>query len=178
MKKQKGITLVALVITIVILIIIASITIYEGKDIIAKSELENLKTNMLLIKAKAKEYAENANFKLGVNIDTLTGDTKTNRIEEAKKELKGKIITSNNETTNKLGIVLSQENNYIYYYELDQEDLNLIGLNSVKLNKDERYIIKYDIKDVKIEIYNSIGFEYNDKIYYSLTDLESEQLDI
>ena len=61
-KNNKGITLIALTITIIILLILASITIYSGKESIKKAQLESLKTNMLLIKAKAKEYVEQASF--------------------------------------------------------------------------------------------------------------------
>ena len=50
-KNNKGITLIALTITIIILLILASITIYSGKESIKKAQLESLKTNMLLIKA-------------------------------------------------------------------------------------------------------------------------------
>lgn len=81
LKNNKGITLIALSITIIVLLILASITIYSGTESIKKAQLENLKTNMLLIKAKAKEYVEQASFKNGVD------DTKIK--EEVKSELKG-----------------------------------------------------------------------------------------
>ena len=55
MKKNNGITMVALVITIVVLLILSSIPINAGKRVIKQSELENLKTNMMLIKVKGKE---------------------------------------------------------------------------------------------------------------------------
>ena len=62
MKKNRGITMVALVITIVVLLIIAGISIGAGNNAIKNSKLENLKTNMLLIEVKAKEQIENAKF--------------------------------------------------------------------------------------------------------------------
>ena len=62
MKKNKGITMVALVITIALLLILAGISIGTGGNIIKRTELENLKTGMLLIEVKGKEYVENANF--------------------------------------------------------------------------------------------------------------------
>ena len=62
-NNQKGITLIVLIITIIILIILAGITIYTGKESIQKANLEGLKTNMLLIETKAREYVENASFK-------------------------------------------------------------------------------------------------------------------
>ena len=45
MKENKGITMVVLVITIVVLLILAGISIGKGSNIIKSSQLENLKTN-------------------------------------------------------------------------------------------------------------------------------------
>ena len=45
LKKNKGVTLVALAITIVVLLIIAGISIYAGKDTIKRANLESLRTN-------------------------------------------------------------------------------------------------------------------------------------
>ena len=64
MKKNKGITMIVLVITIALLLILAGISIQGGSSIIKRADLENLKTDMLLIKVKGKEYVENANFNL------------------------------------------------------------------------------------------------------------------
>lgn len=65
-SRTKGITLISLVVTVVVLIILAGITIYSGKGTIERAKLEELKTNMLLIQAKAREYVEEANFKIGI----------------------------------------------------------------------------------------------------------------
>ena len=65
--NEKGITLVALVVTIIILLIIAGIALSGGKNTIKRANLESIKTNMLLIKAKALECVEEVNFKLGPN---------------------------------------------------------------------------------------------------------------
>ena len=58
-NNQRGITLVVLTITIIILMILAGITIHTGTESIQKANLEGLKTNMLLIETKAREYVEN-----------------------------------------------------------------------------------------------------------------------
>ena len=113
MKENKGITMVTLIITIIVLLIIAGISIGTGNKVIKSSELENVKTNMLLIKAKGKEYVENANFKLGTNLDNLTDEDKNNRITAAKAELKeGKEITDENILKN-IGITQENINDYI-----------------------------------------------------------------
>ena len=77
-NKNRGITLASLVITIIVLLIIAGISVYSGTDIIKRAKLEELKTNMLLIETKAKECVENANFKLG-----KTGDRKSTRLNSS-----------------------------------------------------------------------------------------------
>ena len=92
MKKNRGITMVALVITIVVLLIIAGISIGAGNNAIKNSKLENLKTNMLLIEVKAKEQIENAKFRLGTSFDKATEEEKTNRVNTAKSEFTGEEI--------------------------------------------------------------------------------------
>ena len=68
-KNEKGITLVTLTITIIVLLIIAGISITAGKESIKNAKLQNLRTNRLLIKAKAKEYVEESSFKIGTNTE-------------------------------------------------------------------------------------------------------------
>lgn len=161
-NKDRGITLASLVITIIVLLIIAGISVYSGTDIIKRAKLEELKTNMLLIETKAKECVENANFKLG-KIDNLGDDEKQNRINEAKKELKGTEI-------NKADNIDIEKSEYNYYYKLTEDNLKDMGLSNIKLSDtDGLYIVKYDIKNAKVEeIYNTKGYEGK----YSLTDIE------
>ena len=177
MKQNKGITMLALVITIVILLILAGISIETGSNIIKETEIENIKTNMLLIKVKGLEYAENANFNLGTSIDTMQeGEEKSNRIKKAKEELKGQEIIDVNEFNNNIKITQEQleiENGaYIYYYKLTSEDLNKIGIKNVKSDeKNGWYVIKYDVKNTQVEIYNLKGIENEGKMYYSLSEI-------
>ena len=179
MKENKGITMVTLVITVIVLLIIAGISIGTGNKVIKSSELENIKTNMLLIKAKGKEYVENANFKLGTNFNNSTDKEK--RIEAAKEELKGEKITDVAIFEQNIGItkedITKDNDEYKYYYKLDEDDLTDMGLSNVKSDeKNGWYIIKYDINDVGVEVYNTAGFENEGKMYYSLTDLQNINL--
>lgn len=147
-----------------------------GSKIIKESEIENLTTNMLLIKAKAKEYVENANFKMGTNIETATD--KDTKISTAKGELKGEEITNNSIFNGNINItqenITTDNSNYIYYYKLTTQNLNDMGLSNVKSgDKYGWYIIKYDIKNLEVEVYNTEGFEYDNITYYSLTELQN-----
>ena len=165
-RENKGITLITLVITIIVLLIIAGIAVYSGTETIKKAKLEELKTNMLLIQAKAKEYVENANFKLGTKIDEAQEEERNNRISKAKEELKGNEIQKSDidiTTSNK-------EGNYIYYYELTEDQLKEMGLPDVKSStQNGKYMVEYDIEKAQVEIYNTKGYNGN----YSLTDIES-----
>ena len=158
-KNNKGITLIALTITIIILLILASITIYSGKESIKKAQLESLKTNMLLIKAKAKEYVEQASFKNGVNKSEIS--------EEAKNELKGKEANASDYSKQNITI-----NGGEILYKLTSDNLKEMGLKDFKLGSNEEYLVKYNIKDVTVEVYNTSGYENNGTTVYSLSELE------
>ena len=158
-KNNKGITLIALTITIIILLILASITIYSGKESIKKAQLESLKTNMLLIKAKAKEYVEQASFKNGVNKSEIS--------EEAKNELKGKEANASDYSKQNITINWGE-----ILYKLTSDNLKEMGLKDVKLGSNEEYLVKYNIKDVTVEVYNTSGYENNGTTVYSLSELE------
>lgn len=179
MKKNKGITMVALVITIVLLLILAGISIGTGGNIIKRTELENLKTGMLLIEVKGKEYVENANFNLGTGFDKLTDETeKSKRIDAAKSKLKGKEIIDASQLPETFEITTDQfnneKNNLEYYYELSDYDLEDMGMaNEETKNIKGDSIIKYDIKDNTVEVYNTQGFTKDDKTYYKLSDLRN-----
>lgn len=151
LKSDKAITLISLVITIIVILIISSISIYAGINIIKRAELESLVTNMLMIKAKAKEYVEDASFKMGIKSNELTDEEKNKILSET---LKG------TQQTNKEGL----------FYELSIKDLEDMGLTNIKSDNCE-YIVEYDIENVCVEIYYSQGYEGK----YSLTELKGLQ---
>ncbi len=177
MREDRGITITTLVITIIVLLIIAGISAGTGNKVIKSSELENVKTNMLLIKAKGKEYVENANFKLGTNFEN--SEDKEKRIKTAKAELKkgeDEEMTNNEILEQNIGITKDniKNNEYTYYYKLSNDDLTNMGLSNVKSDdKNGWYIIKFDIKNVEVEVYNTLGFERDGKKYYSLNELQN-----
>lgn len=178
MNQNKGITLITLVITIVILLVLAGISISIGNKTITKTQLENMKTNMLLIKVKCREYIENANFNLGTTIDTITQEEKNNRIQKAKEKLKGEEIVNNNIFNGNINIdentIKSENENYIYYYKLSTKNLEDMGILNVKSDEENGwYIIKYDIKNIELEVYNTKGFEKEGIKYYKLTEIQN-----
>jgi Tfp pilus assembly protein PilE len=177
MKQNKGITMVALVITIVILLILAGISVGVGNKAITVSKLENLKTDMLLIEVKAKQQIESANFDLGTNFDSASEEEKNNRLTKALSEFIGEEIEDGNIFAENIELttenINSEKENLVYYYKLTTQNLKDMGLNNLKSDdKNGWYIIKYDIKNIEIEIYNTSGFENDGNTVYSLTEIE------
>ena len=174
-KNEKGITLVVLTITIIILLILAGITVYTGKDSIQKANLEGLKTNMLLIETKAREYVENASFDLGIDPQNATEEMKTNAKNELNGEDKGTLVTSDDAIVKDLlNIGIKQEDiDNGKVYKLTTENLEKMGINEVESNDEEGwYVIVYNIDDTTAEIYHTIGYQGK----YSLTDIEQIEL--
>ena len=165
-NSEKGVTLISLVITIVVLLIIAGITINVGTKTIKQTKLEELKTNMLLIEAKAKEYVEEATFKMGINPD----DTK-------KEEVRGQVYGKDSEEGAQLEKATTVPTEFgisdtSTCYWLTTEAKQKWGLDKMESDENE-YLIKFNEIDVTVEVYISEG--YNGK--YSLTEIEQVELE-
>ncbi len=153
-KKEKGITIVALTITVIVLIILASIGIYTGSEIIKQANLQNINTNMMLIQAKTKTISEQAKF----NKDT--SNYKGTKVTEVTDNKEVEKLLSENK-------IEDSENCYL----LLQNDLNEMGLEKVK--QDSGYIVNYETNEI---IYVK-GFENKDKTYYKLSEMKDLKVD-
>ena len=145
-KNSKGITLIALVITVIVLLIIATISINYGMEIAQKSNIESIKTNMLLIEAKSKLYAEEYNF---------SGDANS---------LYGTVASSVTDETVQ-NFISGVGSSYASYYYLSLQDLSEMGLS---INKGY-YLVNYDINN--FEVVYVTGVELEGNVYYTLTDI-------
>lgn len=148
-KNSKGITLVALVLTIIILMIITSVTVYTGSNIIKQVSLQNINTDMMLIQAKAKTIAEQAKF----NKDN-SNYKGTPLIQVLDNKKIDKLVDE--------GIV----EDITKYYLLSKDDLNSMGLEKVDIA--DGYLVNYENEEV---IYVK-GFKNGDKVYYKLSDMK------
>lgn len=128
LKNKNGITIVALVITVVVMLILVGVTIEMGTKSIDESEKQDIITNMISIKTKAKIVKDKYNFK---DIESLVGTPLEDEIAEIPKDKKS--------------------NCYIW----TQDDLNEQELSSIKVDEDNFYIIYYG--DDGIEVYYSKG---------------------
>lgn len=160
-EDNRGITLVALVVTIIVLLILAGIGINTGISSMEKVKLEELKTNMLLIEAKARECVEEANFRMGVSTDEIVVESVRKEIYEGNNKLEK--ANSTNVPNNPGKIDLND------CYVITQETFDLWGLNKIKLSEDEKYLVKFNESEIKVEVYNTKGYDGK----YSLTQIES-----
>lgn len=163
-KREKGVTLIALAITIVVLLIIAGISIKGGTSAIKMAQLEELKTNMLLIQAKGRQYVEDVNFKIGIEPDKKTteekADIRRQVYEEEAKLRKAEDVPAN------FGITDTTT-----CYWLTEEAQKLWGLDKIEIIDNEAYLIQFNETDLSVEVYNTIGYDEN----YSLTDIDKIQ---
>lgn len=132
LKNKNGITIVALVITVILMLILAGVTIEIGTKSIDESEKQDIITNMISIKTKAKIIKDKYNFK---DIEDLVGAKLENDIN---------------------GIPSDKKSNcYIW----TQDDLNSQELSSIKVDEDKFYIIYYGDENNGIEVYYSKGID-------------------
>ncbi len=149
MNKEKGITMISLVITMIVLVILASVTIYVGNDVINQAKLQTINTNMMLIQAKVKTIAEQVEFDSTTNsyVGTKLSEISDNKIQ--------KLIDS--------GSIPSSDMEKCYF--LSQYSLNSMGLGKVKV--EDGYVVDYE----KNEVWYVKGFEKKGEVYYKLSDM-------
>lgn len=117
LKIENGITIIALIITIILMLILVGVGMHFGGDALDKAKLEDIKTDMISIKTKAKIIAEQYNFK---DIDSLVGS------EIADTEAQKLNITNSGNLRKWSSSDLSNQNLstiegdvYVVYYDLD-----------------------------------------------------------
>ena len=165
MKNNKGITMISLVITIIVLIIVASITIYNGTAQLGIKRVNSLYADIDSISTKVAEYYLK-NEKLPV-FENKYIDNKTN-LE--------KLFRENGATTN-----ITNANDGDDYYVLDLSKLDNLTLNygdeykdwtSTSSANDIQNI--YIINSVTHEIYFPHGVRLRDEYYFARFPDENE----
>jgi len=167
MKNNRGVTMVALIITVIVMSIIIGVTVNISSKEIKEAKLQDLITNMLLIEAEVKIGVEEVVFQTA----NLTDETKIADIKE--KNLIGDLVVNKNE----LSVLKTEDKNKTWYY-LTNEDLESMGLYDIvsKDNEDSYYIYSYDEEELDIEIIYTGGYKHSDgKMFYKLSELENLQ---
>lgn len=165
-KNESGITLAALVITIIIMMILSSIAVHEGSKLIRVSKVQTLETNMLTIQAKAKAYAEEIESKIWVyKEDESEKDTKRN--DEF--ENKGMPITETIGTEALNQVSNDLKSDYVAY-TVTGDVLTNMGLKEINT---ETYIVIFKKDNYKImDVIYPDGITYQNSRYYTLSSIQ------
>lgn len=149
--NNKGITLIALTITIIVLLIIAGTSVYTGSKLIQEAKLEDVKTNMLLVQAEVKNYIEQAKFEKK-SVETIVAEGVTlNGIElklEAKNENGSTYYKIIKPTMNELNLSKLSADNYLLLIKADDQ--------------------KTDEVDVNVDVYFAPGIKDGDGVIHHL----------
>ena len=166
MKKinNRGITLVALVITIIILLILASIVTYSGLNVVKFSKLTTFTTEMKIMQTKVNEIYQKYKDGDSIEIDGTTYYGENKNGEESTILDIGQTLDSVNTQANKVftesASGITDTSGYKYW---DNELVKKLGIDGVDgdffVNVEKRSIVSYD------------GFTYEGKDYYTLSQL-------
>lgn len=140
MNNEKGITLIALIITAIIMSMLIGVGIYYGREAINTAKLEDKKTDMISIKTKAKILAEEYNFnedvanKMGVKIE--------NSFEQSKFGASGELYKWDRNTLDQQGLNLIEADVYYVKYDFDNP-------NNTEVYYIEGYNEKYSLTQLQ-----------------------------
>ncbi len=165
MKNENGVAIPTLIIIISIIIVVAIVGIKYGKKMINDNQLQDLRTDMLLIQADTKKSLEEVSFQT-VNLDKNKEEDLA-KINEVKQEnLKG-VPVQGTEIEKSIPEGITVDENCYY---LDEKILKDMGVKESDSEKYGNYIVKYDFENIKVEVINTKGYEGQ----YTLTDLIDE----
>lgn len=145
-KNSKGITLVALIITIIILIILASVGTYSGIGVIKSSKFTKFQTELKIMQTKTNEW-----------YDEYKDDVDNSRMIS---ELGATETLPNDASIAFLGAGKTNDGGYLFFSEDTIENLDLDEIS-------EEFLI--NIK--KREVISYKGFEYEGTKYYTLEQI-------
>ena len=150
-KSDKGITLIALTVTIVILIILAYVGINTGIDITGTAKFGDVKTYMLLIKSKCEITANEV--AIGNSEVALYGT------KQEGGEYDGWYKLSQSDL-NEFGVSQGE-----FYYK-DNGEINDSKVKGARAK--DGYYVNYETNDVAYEK----GIESEGDMYYKLSDIQ------
>lgn len=155
-KSSKGITLVALIMTVVIMLILASTATYTGIKSYKNSQQIKFVSQLQLIQTKVDEIAQDKEFDFSTIGTTLT---------EEQKQIANKAV-DNNEFS--IPTIEDDVEKYVRYFDKYalSKDLDID-------NVEEDIIINFKTR----EVMSTVGFEYDGTIYFAQYRLpEGQQL--
>lgn len=156
MKNNKGMGMIQLIISIIIIALIVALGVYYVRMKYNQAKVQTTKTDMLLVEWKAKDVIEK---------QTVKGEEKTyigTKVSEMKEEPLIKEFLNQN--------IISEEE-YEKYYVLTDEDLAKLGLE-ISNYENSFFLINYE----NYEIISTKGCKYEkDETLYKLSDILAKE---
>lgn len=159
MKSQKGLTLAGTIFFVLIIAFIVFGVVYYVRMQTTKEELEDMKTDLLLVQAKVKKIS--SDYILEKNDEVLVGT----KLLDIKDE------PTIQEFLIKNAIDLEEKNKK--YYALSQQNLNDLELTQVKLEEGAYYVVEY----TEGQVYYTKGYELSGNSYYDIDNIEELKLE-
>ena len=171
LENKSGITIIALIITVIVILIIAGISMSTGLDTIKRAKFESKMTNMITIKANAKIFAEEINAEVW---DLGNAEKATKRAELFQNKYYMNIIQNPTDILAKLDNSIKE--NGCEVYSLTKQTLNEMGLSDfAKETEDGQFVVAFNSKDfTKLEIVCPSGIYYEKTTYWTLSQLQSK----
>ena len=158
-KNNRGITLITLVLTIIVIFILASIAIPTGSDLIIKTRVNRYISIMYLMKIEAEKIYENYEF------DSESSYFTVNSTASEIVDLNGIMNLLSSEEKS---LVISSGT----WYKWNKNTLDYLNIDSsniIKNEDDEFFCVNYETGEVLYN--NGIIINNNQDIRYTLTGL-------
>lgn len=146
-KNNKGVTLVALSITIIVILIIASVTYVSGRDLLDSTKLKGYITTMYLIKGEVENINETYQFDgdtsnlkgKKLDISYTNPDTGISTKDMLKDIYTKEIFVGESDAEIKAGNEIAGG----IWYILEQDDMKELGIENDMLNSGDVFIVNY-----------------------------------
>lgn len=164
LKNQKGVTMIALVVMIFVMILIADIVIYNSLDSIEISNVKNMYSDIELLNSKVSSY-----YMQYDDIPVLTTYTNTSMLVNSG-------ILGANDGEEFYVLDISKFESLSLYYGMEFSDLKSeieldSSLNQTNINM---YTDIYVINENSHNVYYIKGIEVDEKYYYSYSEIIDE----
>ena len=159
MKSQKGLTLAGTIFFVLIIAFIVFGVVYYVRMQTTKEELEDMKTDLLLVQAKVKKIS--SDYILEKKDEILIGT----KLADLKDEPAIQEFLNQNS--------IDTEEKDKRYYAINQQNLNEMGLPQVKLEENAYYVVEY----TDGEVYYTKGYELAGSSYYDIDNIEGLKLE-
>lgn len=155
MRKEQGMGLITLLLIVISVIAIVCLAFYFTNQKVVDNGMETMETDMLLIQGKLKIIDESV--KVNSKDNTLKG-TKVADLKED--EIVKKMLEEN---------ILGEKADE--FYRLGRQELDEMGLNSIKLEENQYYFVHYTDKEV---VTNKQIKDAEGNIYHKLSEINQK----